>query len=142
MTVESMGIAEWLYTTLSGGTVLSAIVGTRIYEDVAPQGTALPYVVYSQTSSMDENGIGGSRLCENALWTVQGVAKAMTYNAVKSIAVAIDDLLHGVLGTATANGVTVACTRQEEVRYSEVREGVTWRHLGGVYRIYAGGTGT
>ena len=36
-----------LYSTLAGGTALTALVGTRIYYAQAPDHAALPYVVYS-----------------------------------------------------------------------------------------------
>lgn len=142
MASETMGVAEWLYITLRSSTAITTPTGGsaafRCYEDVAPQGAAWPYVVYSLVSAVDVNAIGG-RATVNELWTVKAVAQTNTYNTLRAIANGIDAALNRQRGTATTAGITIAaCERTEEVRRTEVSEGLHYRHLGGIYRIYAG----
>ena len=142
MAAATNGVAEWLYTTLRASTVLtSALGGTaafRAYEGVAPQGAVSPYITYACLTSIDEMAVGG-RTTTNQLWIVKATAQGGTFNAVAPLASAIDTALDRQRGTATTNGVTIAaCQRTEEVRRDEQANGIGYKHIGGVYRIYAG----
>lgn len=136
---ETNGVAEWLYTTLSADTALTALVGTRIYEDFAP-GTVVtrPYVCFQLVDAADVVALGANRAVTDQEWFVYGVAQAETYNAVAPIANAIDTILSGVEGTATINGISVQCVRTQSLRYTNVEEGKTWKYMGGYYHIFAG----
>lgn len=48
-----------LYASLGGFAALGALVGTRIYPDIAPMGVATPYVVWSEVGATPVNGLGG-----------------------------------------------------------------------------------
>jgi hypothetical protein len=52
-----------------------------------------------------------------------------------SIADRIDAALHGKSGSVAA-GTVHACVRDEPIEYTEVMDGVTYQHLGGLYRVY------
>ena len=46
-----MSIEALIYTRLSGFAGLAALVGTRIYPNVAPQNVAAPYIVYRRVTA-------------------------------------------------------------------------------------------
>lgn len=53
-----MTIDAVLYTRLSGYAPLAALVGNRIYPDVAPQGVEVPFVVRRLIDEQRESGMG------------------------------------------------------------------------------------
>lgn len=138
---ESQGAAEWIYTTLKANSTLTGAVGgsatARIFEDVAPQGVALPYVVFQRVSGVDVNTIG-ERGITDQLWQVKAVAQSPTYRSVATIANQFDVSLDDKQGTA--GGVAINCRRSSEIRYAEIADGMQYRHLGGTYHLFAAGT--
>jgi len=58
-------LAPKIYTALSDGAALSALVSTRIYPVMAPQDVTLPYVTYQRvggTREMDFSGVSNLEL--------------------------------------------------------------------------------
>ena len=85
----AMGTA--IYTKLAAGTALTgALGGTAIYADLAPDGTALPYVVFSHTAGGPDNIT--PRDMRSDLWFVRAYASSRaTANLLDGH---ISDLLH------------------------------------------------
>ena len=54
-----MTIAASIFNTLGGHAGLSALVGVRIYPDVAPIGVATPYVIWSEVGNAPMNNLSG-----------------------------------------------------------------------------------
>lgn len=134
---ESTAIDRWLNTVLAADTQLAAVVGTRIYADLAPDGAALPMVVYQMQSSRDLMALGSHRVWANTLYLVRGVAQTIAYGgSLITIADRIDAALHAASGS-TVEGVVYECVREGEFRLTETANGIQYRHLGGLYRILA-----
>lgn len=53
-------IQRLIFESLGGFAGLSALVGARIYPDLAPSGVARPYVVWQEIALTQANDIGGS----------------------------------------------------------------------------------
>lgn len=119
-----------LYTKLSGGTALTSLLsgGTAtpsVYFEQAPDGAALPYVVWLYPSELDENLI--SHRMKDIVIRAYGVASAPAQAG--TIDAAIDTLLHGgtlAFGTATGwtpiwlrreNGYQLITTSEAGIRY-------------------------
>lgn len=49
-----------VYAALAGHAGVGGLVGARVYPDVAPQGAAVPYVVWQEISNVQVNDLGGS----------------------------------------------------------------------------------
>lgn len=133
---EVIAAEKWLYTALSANTTLTGIVDTRIYADVAPATAAFPLVLYAQLSAVDLRPMGPERIFTNMLYLVRGVGETASKTAVEGIADAIEAALHAASGT-TVEGVVYACVRERPFVFAETIKDRTFRHLGGVYRIYA-----
>jgi hypothetical protein len=140
--VAELWIADqWIFQTLKNDTTLANLVGgtasPRIYADIAPADAAAPYIVFQNQSAVDSQGIGAIRIMVDALYVVRGIAPTDTFGgALAQIADRVDTLLHDVAGTA-GGGNIVASVREAPFRLTEPRDGKVWRHLGGIYRIYA-----
>lgn len=138
---ESTTIDRWLYTVMAADAQLAAVVGTRIYSDLAPGGTTgavLPMVVYQMQAANDLMVVGSARVWANALFLVRGVAQRVSYDGdLITMADRIDAVLHGASGS-NAEGNVWECVREREFRLTEVgADGRQYRHLGGLYRILA-----
>lgn len=134
--IETTLVESWLYSRLSTDAALAAEVGNRIYAYVAPARTATPYVVFSaQSPGFDVMGVGTARVMLNCLYQVKVVVQDASFSGAKKAADRIDELLHGATGTP-AGGQVLGCVREGPLAYAEVSDGVEYRHLGGLYRIW------
>jgi hypothetical protein len=142
---DELGAADiWLYSLLHGDAQLTAMLGKHpdsgecIYDALAPEGAALPYVVYQlQSPGVDTIAVGTIRIAANPLYVVRGVS-ASSFVEAGAIAARVDELLHGTRGQS-AGGVVLTCYREQPLKLPpEVTAGkVTHYHQGGVYRIRA-----
>ena len=128
---------RWIDAKLRASAALVAIT-PRIYDSGAIQTTpavALPYVVYQYQGGSDLMTNGTIRIWANALYLVRGVA-VFPYTNLDAIAVEIDTALHGLGGTVAA-GTVYSATRQQPFEMYETSDGVRYKHMGGIYRIYS-----
>lgn len=123
-----------LYTTLSGGTALAALLAgsASVYFEQAPDDAALPYVVFSYPASGDESL--SSRRTKSALVFVRGYNQTGPALA-GSIDAQIDALLHGQ-NITVAGWATFWSAREQDLQTVEVPESnvKTWM-AGGYYRF-------
>jgi hypothetical protein len=137
---ESLAIDEWLYGTLTGDAALTAVVGQRVHNEQAPTTSTFPLVVFQLQSSIDVRGNGQTRIMVDALYVVRGIVANASYDAnSKLIAERIDALLHASSGGTADGGAASIFTshRTQHFRLAEEESGKQYRHLGGIYRIYA-----
>lgn len=136
MADETTRADEWLHGVLSDATLTAAATG-GVFADVAPEGTAFPYVVHNFQGGHDVRGAGPTRIMVSGLWLVQGVDATQSYmGTLRTIADRIDALLQAASGAAGSDGVVFSCVREQPFRMPEVLEGGKQiRHLGGLYRI-------
>ena len=121
-----------LYSTLAAGTALTtALGGTAIFHLNAPEGRALPYVVYSWQ--------GGGDVNESPHGDNESVRFVRAYAATAKQAWEIDalvkPLLHNVALTVTGY-TTVMCRREDDYETVETdAANVRTYTAGGLYRI-------
>ncbi|MDD2728174.1 DUF3168 domain-containing protein [Malikia sp.] len=82
-----MSIQEQLYDLLSGHTD----AGSRVFPQVAPEGTEKPYIVYQRVSSSSENTLDGRSGLVNTRMQIDVFAR--TYAQALSVTSAIDGLM-------------------------------------------------
>lgn len=134
MASETDRVAQWLYGLLSADGTLAPLIGTRIYEFLAPQGTAYPYVVFHPVAPRDVNSIGSGRVMVGGTWDVMAYDQSRSYTTLTAIASRIDVLLQGAR-TSQSWGYIFAAVREEPRKTLELIEGLQVRGLGGTYRI-------
>lgn len=138
MASETDIAARYIYGKLSSSSAITAIVGSRIYEGVAPQGTVAPWIVYASLAPMDTYAVGANRVMTRDQWLVRAVAQTSSFGGdIGTLADAIEAALHSTDGTqgAVTGGYTVECYRLMPHRTIQVDSGVQWRYKGGIYRI-------
>lgn len=139
MADETTRIDDWLHDALTGDSGLVAVVGDRVYSEVAPAGAVYPFVVFSQQNVDDVVGATeATRIMVDGLWSVLGVDETGTWQGdLKTISDRIDVVLQASAG-GTVDGHTVfASHRVRPLRFVETRDGRQFRRLGGTYRILA-----
>lgn len=125
-------IATGIYSTLSGGTALvTALGGTAIYHDLAPDVVPLPYVVFSLQAGGPEN-ITPSDIQSHVFYIR---AYATTNASAQALNGYIDALLHKK--TITVTGYTNFWTAREADVIMEERlpSGAVVYSAGGMYRF-------
>lgn len=132
---ECVVAEQWLVGALRDDAAVTALVGSRVYSELAPQGAAMPYVIVQNQASVDVLGVGSRRIMSELLFVVQAVGRGASYAVLAPIADAIDAALH-LAGGVTAEGRVLGCRREEPFRRPEVTNGVQYRRLGGIYRLW------
>jgi hypothetical protein len=136
MGIETVAAEQWLYSKLSGDAQLAAVVGTRVYGYRAPDGAALPYVLYQNQAARDVAGVGPARIGSSLMYLVRVVGETTTFAALQTAAARIDAVLQGAAGTVP-DGEVWGCGREQPFVLVETNAGKQVRHLGGVYRVWA-----
>lgn len=136
MGLEPLWVDQWLYGLLTGDPTLAGLVGGRVYGYVAPEGAALPFVVYSHQAGSDVRGNGPTRFMASLLYQVKAVGAGASFQPLKAIADRLDALLQGASGTV-ADGRVLVCVREQPIAYVEIDNGIIYRHAGGLWRIHA-----
>jgi hypothetical protein len=125
-----------IFTKLGAAAGLTALVSTRIYARQAPQGAALPYVIFSHQAGGQVNMEPVDRL-ELVYW-IRGFA------TTQAAAGAIDDQISAALHrqTLTATGwAHLGCQRESDQRLEDrdAAGALVWI-TGALYRIRAQST--
>jgi hypothetical protein len=123
--------SAWIYSTLTGSTSLAALVGTRIYRDEAPEGTAFPFVVMQQIDAVPVQNAFRDRLMDGERWQIKAVNKATSYTTVNSIAALVETLLHKARGSNVLSSVL-----EFKMPMSEKDNGVTYKSMILDFRVH------
>lgn len=133
-----------IYGALAGDTTLNALLGTpapnytkAIYYEVAPESAEFAFVIFQKQAGTPTYALADVAL-NDEVWTVKGVGKdsqlATGMDAAEQIAARVDFLLSD--GTISIAGAGERYLRREsDVDYSEVSDGVAYRHAGAMYRL-------
>lgn len=107
-----MLIEQAIFNHLSTDAGVAALVGTRVYPVMLPQGATLPAVTYMRVSSTRMRTFGAPRMGRVARF--QFTVWATTYLSRGAIVAALIDALEGYSGTlGGVGGVDVLAIQQE-----------------------------
>lgn len=136
MSVHELVSAErWLRETLSNDQTLLGFAPGGVFADQAPDGTATPYVIYTdQSGGVDSLTMNAVRVLSNPLYQIVAVAEVSKFDSVASAASYIDDLLKRTNGSTTG-GLISACFREEPLIKNETINTQKWKSAGGLYRL-------
>ncbi len=137
MATETAVIETWLQGVLASDATITANASGGVWTDLAPEGTAFPYLVCIFLDGRDLTVIGGRRVWTDCLYAIKAVGRsAEDGGALETLAARIDALLQAKSGTA-ASGTVCACVREQPLSLPEDKHGTVYRHVGGIYRIQA-----
>lgn len=136
---------------LAGDTTLTSQLGTAapqfthaIYYQLAPPGTGFPFVEFHKQAGTPVYSFKPvSSAFDEEVWMVKGVdrqdGRAHTADPVEGIASRLDALLTG--GTLSISGKQLMyLSRESDIDYFEVSDGVEYKHAGALFRVVYQGT--
>lgn len=114
-----------------------------VFGERAPQGSTLPYVVFSVAAEgPDRRSLGGGRIAVRPLYLVRAYAQTRSWQGIlKTLADRIDARLHlpAFVGAVAGDGRVGGCLRESAFRQVEEEAGQEFRALGGFYRLWVEG---
>ena len=106
-----------------------------VFNGLAPQRTAPPFVVFSAMAMTDDyfayTGRGGS-----AVYMVKAIDRSPWPKAAGDIDTQIDSVMQDASLSITGHAL-ISCRREEDIYLVEDLAGVIYQHIGGLYRIIA-----
>jgi hypothetical protein len=130
-----------IYGKLAGDTTLNSLLGAppagyskSIYYQLAPEGAPAPFVILNRQSGTPTEAFGDPSGYESDVWLIKAVDKNGSADTAESIQARIATLLNDA--ALSISGATLMyLRRQSDVDYSELTDGVTYRHSGSLYRV-------
>jgi hypothetical protein len=125
-----------LFNYLSGKTSITGALGSppAVYPDFAPQGAALPYVVYQRINSGHEHHMQGASglgdcLMQFDVYAADSVVRSTVSEALRNV---LDGLIQSRIGTSPNQCDVRSCSLQNEQESEEAPtkddEGVKFRN--------------
>tara|TARA_R100001163_G_scaffold34181_1_gene26430 strand:+ start:867 stop:1256 length:390 start_codon:yes stop_codon:yes gene_type:complete len=115
-----MKVGAAIYSLLVNDSAVSAVVGTRIYPELAEEGAAAPYVVYSVVSNTPSDTKDGTPIDEAQLEIFSvGNTYAAANDLADKVRAALDRKSQIVVGTVTVQSIHYT---NEVVEVSEKRD--------------------
>ena len=141
--IEPVIAERFIGQQLNARPALVTAVNGRIHGHAAPQAEDgepdYPFVLVTQNAiGQDVAAIGGILIWAVLEYVVRVVDRASSWDPLVVPASEIDAALDDT-GGDVAGGTVHACTRLRPFLLPEVRNGVQYRHLGGVYRLLVKG---
>ena len=123
-----------VYTVLNVESVVNEATG-GVFNVLAPQGTAPPYVIFQAMSKTDDyfafTGRGGS-----AVYMVKVIDRSPWPKAASDIDTQIDSVMQDASLSITGHALLM-CRREEDFYLVEEQDGFIYQQVGGLYRILA-----
>lgn len=146
--MESAVVQALIVSLLSADPTLSAAVGTRIYQDSAPevdpatnQPPVFPVVIFSLHTERDTLGNSAQRIMVRPVFLVKVVGERSGTAALFPLVNRIDALLNRTdYATVTIGGTAYSVGgsyRMKGISYKEpAKSGIDYYHCGGLYEFF------
>lgn len=126
-----MDAQSWIYGLITGDSSLETSLGDRVYSDVAPEGTAYPFVTLTLVDVMPAENAYADNIFDVERWDVKVVDKSNSFKTARTIAETIRGLIHKKTGTGI-HGARFIQKRQ----YSQIDNGAVYRYIVQEFEIY------
>lgn len=137
----STAVRRSLYGKLAGDTTLNNLLATpppgwskSIFYQLAPEGAHFPFVIINKQSGIPREAFGDPSALENTIWLVKAVDRADSADGAEAAAERIIALLNDT-SLSISGASLLYLRRQSDVDYSEVDNGVVYRHAGSLFRL-------
>ena len=137
MPAEVQTVNAALYSILSADTTLQATLGNpaRIFQALAPEGVALPYLRYQVLSALDVNAIAPHRAQTVYVYYLEAVALGANTTQIGNVMARVDAVLYGTRQALI--GYVLDWLREEQVGPMQtVVSGAIYSSLGQRWRAW------
>lgn len=115
---------RWLVGTLKNDATITAAVGTRVYQDKAPEETAYPLILVNFVSTQPVQNISADKVMDSELWRIRIIDDDPSYNGLETIADRVRSILHKAAGTGV-----IGCVFAGAYRLPEISEKTNYRSI-------------
>lgn len=137
---DAVGIASYfLSQQLSGSLAIQASGITGIYEDLAPEGTKPPYLVFAWQGGVDNNKLGPVRTSATQRYIVKAIAAGRGKQLISAVMHAVDIALQGQTLQLTVPGTefsgVFSCVRLSSGSIGDQDLGKEYRQIYQIWEI-------
>jgi hypothetical protein len=145
----STAVRRALYGRLTSNSTLINLLGApaagytqSIYHRQAPAGAAFPFIVFQQSSGIPTETFGPKNTIAapvaaamtSYIWLVKAIDRNASADAAEGIAAQLVTVLNDA--PLSISGKSLLYLRKEsDVEYAEIDAGVTYHHVGGLFRL-------
>lgn len=137
----STAIRRALYGKLAGDTTLNNLLGTpatgyskAIYHNQAPAGAAFPFVTLQKQAGTPTEAFGDPSALDTDIWLVKAVDRSTSADTAEAAAARVAALLNDASLSISGTNLQYL-RRQSDVEYPEVIDGVSYQHVGSLFRL-------
>jgi len=137
----STPVRRALYGRLASDTTLNNLLGTpptgyskSIYHQQAPAGAAYPLIVINKQSGTPTEAFTDPSALETDVWMVKAVDRSNSADTAEAAAARVITLLNDA-ALSISGSTTLYLRRQSDVEFPEVTDGVTYKHVGALFRL-------
>ena len=123
-----------VYSVLNVAAVTNEATG-GVFNGIAPQGTEPPFVVFSAMSKTDDYFAYTERGGQ-AVYMIKAIDRSPWPKSAGDIDTQIDSVMQDA-SLSIAGHTLIECRRESDIYLVEDLDGVTYQHVGGLYRIIA-----
>jgi len=127
-------VDKWLVDTLKNNGAVAALVGARVYFDVAPVEAVMPCIIITMADERDVAFVGNITAQTNFVYNVKAVNTGGSFVSCYSIRKAADAALKAAC-SITAN---IGVIRTGGARFTEQVANVKYNYLVSIWRVLAG----
>ena len=132
---EILVASEFIYQKLTSDSIIASLVGNRVYYGQGGSESSFPFILYYvYIPREDVVTVSGIRIMAEMDFVVKAITNETSIKTISDIDERVDQILHRASGTVS-NGVVESCVRVNPFAYNESSDGITYRHVGGVYRM-------
>jgi hypothetical protein len=139
--VSSTATRRSLYGKLAGDTTLNNLLASppagyskSIFYQLAPENAAHPFIVFQRQSGLPTEAFGDPSAVETDVWLVKAVDRSSSADTAEAIQARVQTLLNDAALSVSGSSL-MYLRRQSDVDYSEIADGVLFRHSGSLYRV-------
>ena len=132
---ETSEVDRWLHATLTGDASLSSLLPGGVWRRLADQNAPFPVCVFQFQGGADVATLPGERVMLSGVWLVKAITRD-GLGDLPEIVRRVDDLLHLVHRREDITPL-LSVVREAPFDMTETDQGVTYEHLGALYRIQA-----
>jgi hypothetical protein len=126
---------------MAGDTTLNGLLGQpaagyahAIYHAQAPEDATFPSVIFFKSSGVPTETYGSPDAFDNDVWTIKAVDENSTATVAEEVAGRLITLLDDA-SLSISGSVLAYLRRQSDIEYAELVEGVTYHHVGSLFRL-------
>lgn len=134
---ELLAADEYVYKRLTEDTALNALIGVRVFEGKAPEGTPSPFIVFHTEAPSLRSGVGGrSIIFHRPLHVVQARTEGEDYSVLEPICERIQAVLHGEYVITLRGCLVTGSVLENAIKRPVYESGQAWVVMGGRYRVF------